>query len=299
LEITSGSNSVDDYYFLTEPKELSHICFPDNKKWQLLKKPISKKTFVSVPHLRPEYFIHKLKITTNFECVLRTENGQCSVGIKPSDGKRSTDLTYELTFDHRESKQDIPPNVKLHKYVAIMNMKSNETVFDIRFPMAGIYQFRVLDGDHAWVCFFKIVCGSPMAECVPYPMSSVFGFGPCQETKDAGLRPESHQKGLINIGRSKDINIRFTMNNVLSVQATLVHSDITSDQLHKHISHILEHDSVTFTVSVPCEGEYGFQIYCREYLSLEPYRNVCNYLLIYGKPRHKQRQWEVSCLCLC
>lgn len=151
-------STINEYFFFTDPDEFIYRCFPDDSKWQLTNKRFTREKYLSVPYLRPAYFLNKLQITSKFHCILHTENGLCNVALKSASGVDPVPMSYELFFNHEESKNQVPDDIQLDKYVAIMN-EGNKTNFDLRFPISGIYKLQIVDGEQDWICFFKIICG--------------------------------------------------------------------------------------------------------------------------------------------
>ena len=200
-------------------------------------------------------------------------------------------MTYELYFNHQESEEAIPADVQLDRYVAIMNSGEN-TVFDLRFPVKGIYKLIVLD-DETWLAFFKIVCGEPKEKCEPYPVNAEIGFGPCTETEKAGMKPETHKTGVIVVRQMKRVEVKFSLQRSLLVQTRLVHNNINSEQLQQHVSHTVKNKQLIVNVGVPSNGEYALQINTKEKGSNQDYNNACNYLLSSDDPKKKKRDYEV------
>ncbi|XP_033750612.1 hillarin-like [Pecten maximus] len=283
--------TVNEYYFLTDPSELIYRCFPDDESWQLLQMPMSKRKYVSCPYFRPAYFIRKIQLTSSTGGIIQTREGKCSVALKPLAGTDSVTLSYELFFNHKESDEEIPADIQLDKYVAIMNEK-DKTIFDMRFPVKGIYKLTVLDSDQEWLCFFKIICNKARLRCEPFPINTELGFGPTQETVEAGLDPETHNTGVVGIRGRQSIEMRFNLTKRVDVSASLVHNNIPSEELKEHIVQKQTPGSLTLHVSVPKNGEYALQVNAKDKDTDGPSKNVCNYLLSSEDPNKKQREYE-------
>ncbi|XP_069137435.1 hillarin-like [Argopecten irradians] len=281
---------INEYYFFTDPSEFIYRCFPDEENWQLQQMPMSKRKYISCPYFRPAFFKHKLQMTSRTSGTIQTREGKCSVAFRP-DSTNSITLSYELFFNHKESEEAIPEDVQLDKYVAIMNEK-DKAVFDLRFPVKGIYKLTVLDADQEWLCFFKIVCNKARLRCEPFPINTELGFGPTKETVEAGIEPETHNKGVVGIRGRQSLEMRFNLTKSVEVNAALVHNSIPSEELNDHIVQKQTLNALTLHVSVPRNGEYALQVNAKDKDSKEPSKNVCNYLLTSEDPNKKQRMYE-------
>lgn len=279
----------DDFFFLTDPSEFIYWCHPDKSKWQLLNKPLSKEEFAALPYCTEQFFRHKLDITSNASCLMKSVNGNTSVSIRTKrNASRQIPLTCALYFNERESELS---SEKLGKYIAIMNSDSS-TTFDIRLPLNGTYELMIIDDNEEWVAFFKIVRESSKNICRPFPVKTDIGYGPNAGTISSGLMPDTHKSGLIILRPLKQIQFGFIVQGKLHVKTTLVHSAKHSEDLDKYVSHRLTKDYLTIYVEVPTNAEYALQIYVQGKDSDQD-RNVCNYLLSSDDPKKKKRRYEV------
>ncbi|XP_060082726.1 hillarin-like [Ylistrum balloti] len=292
-EQSEGVNiaTVNDYYFLTNPDEFIYRCFPDDENWQLIQMPMSKRKYIDCPYFRPTFFTRKLQVINKTKGIVQTREGKCSITLRPLNDADPVSLSYELFFNHKESDEEIPADIQLDKYVAIMNDKE-KTMFDMRFPVKGIYKLTVLDSDQEWICFFKIVCNKARLRCEPFPINTEIGFGPTKETIEAGLEPETHTKGVVGIRGRQSIEMRFTLTKRVEVKTSLVHNNIPSEELEEHIIQKQTNSALTLHVSVPKNGEYALQVNAKDKGTNEPSRNICNYLLSSEGPNKKQREYE-------
>lgn len=284
--------TVNDYYFLIDAGELIYRCFPNDERWQLIQMPMSRKKYIGCPYFRPAFFTHQLQMAVKRGGIVQTKDGKCEVSVKPLPGELPVTLSYELFFNHKESDEEIPADVQLDKYVALMNDK-DKTTFDMRIPVKGIYKLTVLDSDQEWICFFKIVCDKARLRCEPFPINTELGFGPTQETLEAGMAPQSHHTGVIGIRGRQTIDMRFSLGKKLVIDANLVHNTIPSEELKHHIVQKITGNQLSLQVSVPKNGEYALQINAKDRNTDEPSKNVCNYLLSSENPNKKQREYEV------
>lgn len=160
IDINEDSVSTSDHYFLTDPEEFIHHCFPDKPEWQLLRTPLTKDEFLDMPFLMPSFFDYKLKLLTKPKCVLNSKDGVCTVSIK-SPLIEDMVMTYELYYDVKESGSSLPSGVPMDRCVAIMQQKGR-IAFGVRFLHSGIYRFDIhgalIGTALTLLCSFKLYC---------------------------------------------------------------------------------------------------------------------------------------------
>lgn len=135
---TNSRQTLYDYYFFTDPKELILTHFPSNSKWQLLKTKVSKKDFFKTPLLYTNYFkteikltdiqkgaieIHKKKLQIYFDKIPKNETIyyllEGNEGLKPLPIKASKNGTFIASIDYRKSQS------------------SHVTIYAGRLPLVG------------------------------------------------------------------------------------------------------------------------------------------------------------------
>ncbi|XP_062597788.1 uncharacterized protein LOC134259203 [Saccostrea cucullata] len=284
-------NQLNEFYFLTDPDVFLYHCFPNEPKWQLIPKVISKERFLDLPYLRQDFFKNKLKLLSTYSCRLESLQGECDVAIKiPED--LSITLSYDLFFNSKESGSTLPSNIQLQNYVAMVHQDCKVT-FVMRFPVQGIYKLRingVVNGMNQWLLSSRITCTDVKEQTNPYPSVPEIGFGPQKLTQDAGLQPISHKSGLVQVHRNRACGIEFALTKFVTVQTTLYSFVISSDSLAKYVTQHVQNDNLRIYVTPPEEGEYTLHINCKEKGSTGGFKNVCNYLL--NTDIKRMRTWE-------
>lgn len=285
--------NFNDYYFLTDPDEFIYTCFPNDSKWQLLVKPYTKQQFIDIANCEQAYFENHIQITTRLECLYKSENGVCDIGIKKANEEEFKHL-YKLYFNHELSKTKLSKELQLDRYVAVMNNKSAVN-FRIRFPGEGIYKMEIYGGSPTGfplLCSFRLDCNEDVTNVKPFPCNPESGFGPNLVSVAAGLEAESHKTGFINVKKNKNVNIRFHLNKSVQVQTILVHNNIQEEVLSRHVNHKVKGQHLEVNVEVPQQGEYALQINTKTKGSSEPFKNACNYLLASEDMNKKKRFYE-------
>lgn len=290
-EASSGRtiSHINEYYFLTEPDEFIYCCYPNDSKWQLLAKPFTKQDFTEIAYCRQRYFQNHHRITTPAKCFYQSANGVCDVGIKKL-GKEDCVYTYELYFNHEQSKATLPAEIQLEKYVAILN-EGKSVRFRVRFPSEGIYKLLIY-GDDSLLCEFKIQCDEDVDNVKPFPCNPESGFGPSTTTEEAGLKAKSHQSGVISIKKTRNVNIRFNVTKNVLVQTVLLQNNVAQETLSQYVNHKVKNQELDINVDLPQQGEYALQINTKDKESGGSFTNACNYLLTAENMNRKQRNYE-------
>lgn len=297
IDINEDSVSTSDHYFLTDPEEFIHHCFPDKPEWQLLRTPLTKDEFLDMPFLMPSFFDYKLKLLTKSKCVLNSKDGVCTVSIK-SPLIEDMVMTYELYYDVKESGSSLPSGVPMDRCVAIMQQKGR-IAFGVRFLHPGIYRFDIhgalIGTALTLLCSFKLVCNKTREDIKPYPCNPDIGFGPNLITNQSGLLTESHHESLISFNCRRGTEITFTMSKQMQVQTKLFHQTIDGQQLKEYVSHRKIGNQLCILLAIPQKGEYVLQIN-NKWMEEPEFQNVCNFLLEAGDGEKKPRTYEVSLL---
>lgn len=286
-------STTNDHYFLTDPEEFIHRCFPDKPDWQLLRTPLTKDEFLDMPLLMPPFFDYKLKLLTKPKCVLNSKDGMCNISIK-SPQIEDMLMTYELYYDVRESGSSLPSGVPMDRCVAIMQQKG-KIAFSVRFLHPGIYRLDIhgslIGNALSLLGSFKLVCNKTRDNIKPYPCNPDIGFGPNLITNQSGLLSESHHESLISFNCRRGTEIIFTMSKQMQIQTKLFHQTIDGQQLKEYVSHRKIGNQLCILLAIPQKGEYVLQINNR-WMEEPEFQNVCNYLLEAGDGEKKPRNYE-------
>ena len=139
LDPTWGSGYIDDegkfvrrlneYYFLTPPKELILTHFPEDSKYQMMSRPVTLKQFKEFVYMHPRFFRLGLGLNSHKKGLIRAQS----------------DVTVKINCDSRVALVAglMRDNNKLPKsYVFTQNVGSCVQVNAV-FPEAGQYKLRV------------------------------------------------------------------------------------------------------------------------------------------------------------
>ncbi|XP_061168878.1 lim and transglutaminase domain protein ltd-1-like [Saccostrea echinata] len=280
---------INDYYFLTGAEDFIYVCYPHDKKWQLLAQPFTKQDFIDIAYCRPDYFKNHYKITTPTKCIYSSVRGVCEIGIKKLD-KGESSYAYKLYFNHAISNTTLPSEIQLERYVAIFN-EEHSMRFRVRFPSAGIYKMEIYGG-RPLLCVFKLECNEDVNYVKPFPCNPKSGFGPNSLTEEAGLKAQSHKTGFINIKQTKNFNMIFNITKNVLVQTVLIHDNMEQETLTKHVNHKRKGQKLDINVNLPQKGEYALQINTKDKDSGGSFVNACNYLLTSENINKKRKPYE-------
>lgn len=290
---------INEYFFLTDPEDLGMVLYAKNQAWQLSKIPITFKQFCCVPYMRKHYFIHQLRVTSQYECRLQSEEGICTVIIEPVNSKWQGFLTYKLIYDNKESENTIDESIHLSRYV-IMDRQIGKWTFLVRFPVPGVYRIHIYGGDMSdlytgrqdWICSFKLFCDETRQNNDPLPCpTGVLGFGANVGLEEAGLHTPSHSSGVIGVNTRQEVDISFFMTEKVSFSTKLIHKDLTTKTLRGCMNQRVAQGRLSITVTVPQEGEYILQVFLK---TKDGESNICNYLLTTDNPTKKKKTREVG-----
>jgi len=151
----------NDYYFLTPPSQFIYTHFPEDPKWQLLEKPISKTDWESLVYLRPAFFKLGLKLESHFQNLIQAD-GQIVITLSAPDDvlllacleQNNRELEMPLTLIQREASY-----LKIHAI----------------FPEPGIYILRLFATRRAsphpyeWALDYRVEAKTGMGKLAGFP----------------------------------------------------------------------------------------------------------------------------------
>ena len=178
----------DEFYFLTDPQEHIYQHFPDDDKWQLLKRPLSFEEFLRLPVVKSPFFNLHLAFAEDYPAVL--EN---SVGLQ--ELKLVCPIWYNFAGKLRSREHNIPSEV-LQERVLVRTI-GQDIVFLVNLPAPGRYYLDIFVAsdprsnsmDHA--CGFMLSCSAITKELqMIYPQMGMFGRTPYSNR--FGIEEETH-----------------------------------------------------------------------------------------------------------
>ncbi|KAL3865485.1 hypothetical protein ACJMK2_042870 [Sinanodonta woodiana] len=282
-------SQLNEYYFLTSPKDFIFRCFPNEEKWQLQETPWTIQKFADVPYCRQTYFENMVSITSSFKCRLQTVSGECTVAVK---GKRDDVFDYELFYNEKESMKPISDELQLQRYILKKHEKSN-VEFTLRCPQMGVYTLTIVFGNNKFcLCSFKITCHDPKVDCQPLPVSPEIGFGPSYLMEKMGVKAQSHKTAVVRIQACKETTMTFTCMINVSVETILVHNSLDQEELKRVLKQKVEKNKLTVSIRIIHKGEYALRMFAKTKDSSQEHQNICNYLLTSETEQKRTRTYE-------
>lgn len=263
--------------------------------WQLLGKPYSLEKFLKLPILSQAFFEYQLKISSRLSATRKAKNGSCVISIKRMD---SVNIFLNHSFELIDSESpDQVMDLDFKNLVAVVH-DYRTTHFHMRFPVAGMYDFKVFGGtiktDSEFLCSFKVNCEEPKIRFEQLQFVPEIGFGPCRITERFGMKLVSTLTGIVTIRGPDTVDIDFKLIKDIKVIAELLHHTFSSQDLEDYILLKQHNDDLFITVGVPRNGEYILRLLAKHQRSKKDFVNVCNFLLMSEDPKKPRKSFEVS-----
>jgi hypothetical protein len=280
-------DDYDDFYFLTEPRDMVCSHLPEDSRWQLLTEPWLMGDFEQHVHVRSQFFALGLDLLQQTQGVVYTTKG---LGTLTLGFTRPTAFTYKLTYgDERLSKLD---DINIGRYV-LQEMTLDRLTYYFRAPRAGEYYLTVFARQVAddppkanlvfkAVCDYKIVSADASSyKAFPYCSDSSYGLDSYVDRYP--MMPDTKRgilicpSGLGEVSFAKDAGVR--------VYARLVRDGLSFSALKQCLTVKDEGGRVTVGVKVKQEGEYGLEVFANDAKQDgELYTHFCQYLCSFVPP---------------
>ncbi|MDH4261904.1 MAG: hypothetical protein OEV78_02535 [Spirochaetia bacterium] len=192
LENRSFIRRFEEHYFLTSPIQFIYDHFPENPKWQLLDKTISKEEFIKRPYLRPDFFRNGL-VLINHNTGNITANDRLTFTLGKENAQANSSILAMLYLNQQE----------LDKRQLFVQSKGDNIEVMIRFPHKGEYILRIFvrpqneGGAYAWAGDFHITANAGTKEIFPF----------AYDTSGINVHLLSPIQGILNQGDVYDFSI--------------------------------------------------------------------------------------------
>ncbi|XP_060082729.1 lim and transglutaminase domain protein ltd-1-like [Ylistrum balloti] len=275
-EVMDTDSFVNEFFFLTDPDEFIFRCFPFKTDWQLLQYPYSKEQFKRLPYVSSHYFESYIQLPASQDGTVQASRGYYKINLTLKQGREEdAKLSSVMTFDRDVSNEDLPANIDLNRYVAIIHSNKTRRV-NVRLPCNGVFRLKVSDSKRGWLCSVRIVSQKSTVIRNGFPEHPVLDFGPCISTLDAGLVPNSHISGIIKTNVNQELIVTFDITEEILVKTQLFDS---KKEVSQYVTHNIYDNELIIRVKVPMSGEYALVIHCQPNHLNKPYTVACNYLL--------------------
>ena len=202
------------FYFLTNPEEFIYNHLPNESKWQLLSRPVTKDEFEQMAYLKQPFFEFGIGLTDCRKCVLNTNNGEANISLE-MPAPYTMSYTYQLWIPVKGQNENKFANIKLQRYVFLQRVNKVMKA-RIHFPVTGKYKIELfgrnytcLDDEekatHRNLCGFVINCTKTGKKVIPLPDVNVKEWGPSIRSEQAGLRPITNVTAKISMPARESI----------------------------------------------------------------------------------------------
>lgn len=264
-EVGGFVRQFDDYYFLTPPEEFIYTHLPDDPRWQLLERPLSKEEYEDLVYVKPPFFRSEMKILSHPEGVISTED-QVKIGLYvPGDV-----LTIAELLD--ENVNELPDRFTL------IRREDGECVIRAAFPGPGNYTLRIYSkfredpGPYSWALDYGIKAGPGTVSMTGFPVTG-------EAFQEHGLEIESHPEGII---MAKDrVNVSLSAPGDVMIIAELLDAD-GKELLDRFTFVQREDDKYVVHVAFPRPGSYTLGVYAKDKNDPGAYGWVLNYSIEAG-----------------
>jgi len=123
------SRMQQDYYFFTKPEQLIYSHLPDDDKWQLLSKPISKQNFINKVELKSNFFGFNLELNSHKKSLISTDK-EIHITLKSSENIIFTSTLFDSSLN------------KLDRH-SFTQRKEGKQSFHVSFPKDGMYKLSI------------------------------------------------------------------------------------------------------------------------------------------------------------
>lgn len=273
------------HYVFPDPNIFIYSCCALKPEWQLVNSPVySESQVAQMPLLQTSYFAFGFNLVSEHTSVVESTDGFCKVVLKCDRViAEDTELKYELFQKSQDETKSSFDEDKWSRMV--FNLRERELfTFEVRFPSTGIYKLDIsLKPMSALLISTKLICNTPMSGRSLLPLSCAeIGWGPGPTCEKAGLLMPSKPSGLISIPKGENkTSMSFHMRDNTTIYSAECHGEV-GGRLQKIDDSISVARSeftrmLTFTASIPDEGEFGVAI--NSITEDSKPKNVCNYLL--------------------
>ncbi|XP_021344511.1 hillarin-like, partial [Mizuhopecten yessoensis] len=217
-----GEGPVFNYfYFLMNPKQSINWFYPNEPKWQLLKRALQKEEYLELPLFKSEFFELGLTLVSKNSYNLHSEEGRVIIDIlSQEDLADEIYLWYDIalvtcTGKHNVDTQKMIIHDNLQRLVAMVKHKE-KWMFQMTLPIEGVYKVTIyasVNGDDFGpIVKFRLHCENRFDKCSMLPADpKEVGFGPGLAAKDGGLLFPSHSNGFYSVGHSTVFTVSFVL----------------------------------------------------------------------------------------
>lgn len=275
---------ADDEYFFTDAQDLIWTHFPDDDKWQLLKKPVSKSEFLSMLYVRERS--RELGIAyPQKNCIIKVKDGKANfeLSFPPKRGQK-----YHLKHNFKRmipEGEDMRRLDKILHHFILFERHDDKIEFIFNIPVLGRFRVNIFASDPETeglekfdlICSVCILSSELSKECLPMPDYPKIGWGPTKISRRLGLIPITHEESSIFTSDGV-LHIELEGKQSLKLEMKLVNPYVDNTNTSKYAIMYWNNGKYIIKTRLPQKGIYGMKFFARNAQTME-LDNVLNYLI--------------------
>ena len=238
--------SFQEHYFQTDPNEMIYAHLPEDPKWQLLDKPLSRGKFAKLPKLRPLFFQHGLKLQSHKDGEIRTGD-RVKVWL---DAPADSDVHVRVVQNGRN----------LDRSLSYVKRDGGRFHINALFPKRGDYTLRIFvkreksKGAYGGAMDYLVRASKGTAERYPLYLRPFF---------DDGLKLDSHKSGIIST--DEQVEVSLIVPRGVELTAGIYKKDRGKDrELDKNLRYLRrDGDRYRIHTLYPRPGTYALRIFSK------------------------------------
>jgi len=241
-ESRSFVRSFQEHYFQTDPNEMIYAHLPEDPKWQLLDKPVSRGKFANLPKLRPLFFQHGLKLQSHKDGEIKTGD-QLKVWL---DAPADSDVHARVVQNGRN----------LDRTLSYVKRDGGRFYINALFPKRGDYTLRVFvkrkksKGAYGGAMDYLVRASKGTDERHPLYLGPFF---------DHGLKLDSHKSGIISTDKRLEVSLIVPRD--VELTAGIYKKDRELDNNLRYLRR--DGDRYRIYTLYPRPGTYGLRIFSK------------------------------------
>lgn len=261
-ESRSFIRAFGEHYFQTDPEQMIYSHLPEDPKWQLLNKEVSRNKFAILPKLRPLFFQHKLELQSHKDGEIKT-------------GERLR-ISLKVPADSELHARVVQKERNLDRSLSYVKREGDRFTVNALFPKAGEYTLRIFvrpvhsTGSFGGAMDYLVRASKGTTERFPLYYRPFF---------DHGLKLDSHRNGIIETDKQAEVSLLVPPD--VELTAGIYRND---KELEKTLSYLRREGSRYRIHSLyPRPGTYQMRIFSRPAASKGVYHMALEYEVRVGK----------------
>ena len=284
---------LNDFYFMTDPKDLIFSHFPSKLYWQLLPRPVKFSEFINIPFLRPVYFFFSIQTSLNNKLCLIAQNGKVLLEFTFPENIRMA-FSYRLRkvqeYENGAATSNKDDKLATENYDDFVfldhDYKKNMVKISITPPKDGQYVFylygRNSSDQHttkmSHLCSYVVQCSYVDTTFAGFPHNELMEWGPGMAAEDIGMTPVSHFEGIVNTVDGKT-EIKFALSKDLEFDQHMLEKGHEGKRYDNYTINRIDNGHVIFSINPPKKGDYCLKIYAKDKNETSKFDNVCTYFI--------------------